>query len=136
MILSPLLWASLQWNCNILIMIKFIVKFDKVNWQIYFGYCLASPCEFSIISIRKKLSYFINLLSAPKKPNNFIYTCTKNHYLFVVSLHATSKTRVPFWKRWFGAVPGHVTWTATPETPSLMTGPVKVSNETTQNTYL
>lgn len=71
MILSPLLWASLQWNCNILIMIKFIVKFDKVNWQIYFGYCLASPCGFSIISIRKKLSYFINLLSAKKKQKQF-----------------------------------------------------------------
>lgn len=44
-----------------------MLKFDKVNWQIYFGYCLASPCEFSIISIRKKLSYFINLLSAKKQ---------------------------------------------------------------------
>lgn len=84
MILSPLLWASLQWNCNILIMIKFIVKFDKVNWQIYFGYCLASPCGFSIISIRKKLSYFINLLSAKKKTKTISYTLAQKTITFLL----------------------------------------------------
>lgn len=43
-----------------------MLKFDKVNWQIYFSYCLASPCEFSLYQLGKKLSYFINLLSAKK----------------------------------------------------------------------
>lgn len=44
-----------------------MLKFDKVNWQIYFSYCLASPCEFSLYQLGKKLSYFINLLSAKKQ---------------------------------------------------------------------